>query len=373
MSFVVAKIWEDDKESLGNTANKNPLLAKTGFDYLQALEDEKAQHTERGHVVNVRSHNAAPASSSFSGIFLTAAEFVFTVGGVVVVGTIVASLLFLLYEIFSADWLSILSQMYREFASWLSSLGLREILGLLDPIFLMILPIAISPLIGRIFESEFVYVQVYPAYWRDKAAELLRSDRTILWSIMNSDEGRSVEVADAVKEDADLNLPSGELPPALPPGVTEIALANSRNGVEQIRKGLLDVRWNHKWLTRIFSAGFSVSIVVAMVGLLFFEFDPKLILGSGGFSAVTGAFTFVAMRNLRMANLALALYESYVAELADRLEMIPSQSGESASMEMQKAWRDFRLGVNDLHRLEQISLLPKKEQKDEGAGHNTGE
>lgn len=158
----------------------------------------------------------------------------------------------------------------------------------------------------------------------------------------------------SVPADPDLGRASDGDAIALPPGVTEVALASSEDTIAEIRAYLVAVRRQHLFVSSISFLTFIGVIGATVYSALFrgLEVGPQL-LGGGGVGAVIGAFCYASLNHLRTSQIALALFSSYLAELRQSLHAAEKLTEpERRRAARTGAWQDFRRGINELWHLE---------------------
>jgi hypothetical protein len=342
---VVRKHWENIKEADAIDPVENVDSIREANDFLLQLEEKKYRENQSERIQSLntpslRGHRADRSEPSEIGVFFG------TVFATTILGAILLGVLYLIYQVlFVVDWLAAL----REFASSDAIYGVIGMLVFYVLAFRLVAFLDEKGMFRWLFDDhDLVFVGPTSTYRYFESLDEVQADRNFIWHLSKS-VGEEPTSAPTQSKDIARDV---KYEPPLPAGITEIALKNSNNAVAEMRSDLLRIKSNQERLTQIYTASFAGSVAVALGGLIFLGFEPGLVFGSGGIAALTGAFTFKGMRNLRLAGLAISIFESLVAELADEIDYA-SQLGERArNNRMQKAWRNFRAGINDLYYLE---------------------
>lgn len=210
---------------------------------------------------------------------------------------------------------------------------------------------------------ELVPVTGFLDHWLDdrfSSQKIIQSDRKHLYLAMNTIHGE-VTSRDDLPTKADLlteDIPSIEAP--LAPGITELALAMQGESVNEIREHLKRIRSFHHKMAIATVAAFFLSVSFGLYATVFLQSDVyKTAFGGAGLGVVLAAFAFLTLRNERISQISLALFESYVAELRVTLTEAESLKNRKEKLALRNiAWQQFRIGLNSLWDRER-----KREQK----------
>lgn len=155
----------------------------------------------------------------------------------------------------------------------------------------------------------------------------------------------------AVDNPVDLANKVGPGAPITPPGLTELELSRNNGSLASIRRQLQS--------TRIVDVGLTIASFVFFLagsGFCYWQLaeteNVAKALISGGVSSLVGVFCYYSTGRARASQLALALFESLVAELELSLSAVSKFEPHKATEEAKNAWKSFRIGVNDLYLLE---------------------
>jgi len=194
--------------------------------------------------------------------------------------------------------------------------------------------------------------------WRSfqaSSTEKCDTDRQLIarMTAAGADSG-SAQPLGGARPDPDLaeNSPS-QLP--MQPGITEIAMEYNEDAIVQIKAHLWRTRTFHLAVATSAFAVFLLAVVFVLYSTVYLEKGSfASTFGGVGLGAVLGTFCYLAASRTRVAQIALALFESYVAEL--RLNLHEAEAChdlvERRSMRSD-AWQSFRIGLNGLWTLEQ--------------------
>lgn len=149
----------------------------------------------------------------------------------------------------------------------------------------------------------------------------------------------------------------GDVPVAIPPGMTELVFASDGRAMEDVRKEIVSLRRIHRIaFTTILVSWLTVSLGSLLAHIFLFEGLGRTALAGIGFSAVFGGFLWGFLPSLRTSHIALSLYESYSLELAMALTDAEAEEVASDGRQLRaEAWQRFRLGLNQLWRQEDAS------------------
>ncbi len=181
--------------------------------------------------------------------------------------------------------------------------------------------------------------------------EAIREDRHGVFLILNqmSPENREKAMSYAKDRDPD-TVDARNTPTPIPPGIAEIALSAGEEALTDIRSNLHHLRRFHHRLAVGTVSLFFAALIISLGSVAFGDATYyRAAFGSLSVGAVLGTFAFFTLRNLRIAHISLALFESFIAELKANL----SDSEALGTMESRtegraKAWKQFRRGLNDL-------------------------
>ena len=167
--------------------------------------------------------------------------------------------------------------------------------------------------------------------------------------------GSSVDTvsADSTTSDVDV-LEAKTNPVPIQPGVAEYVLSTNRVRIEDLSNDFQETKHQHTkvfWLT--FTA-FMACLFITIAAALVYKQDIRVLGGLGVISGILGTFSYRMLGKARLARICLALFNSYVIELEDRLtEANAIQNVREARKLRSAAWTNFRSGLNKLYSLEQ--------------------
>jgi hypothetical protein len=206
--------------------------------------------------------------------------------------------------------------------------------------------------------GEFRHLQIF----LDKTSKELKGERELIVAMMGA-KGEGFPSPIDVNGLGDEDLTAGDLRNLpVPPGITEIVMETYDAAIYEIRDHLKKVRRFHNLM--------GWGAFIAFIGSLVVTFwlsasagpnEWQNTVGSVGFGGLVGLFCVQQMRETRRAQIALALFASYMAELRANLLEAESQQDDAKRRRMRgEAWRYFRSGLNALWQEEnKTATLPK--------------
>ena len=149
--------------------------------------------------------------------------------------------------------------------------------------------------------------------------------------------------------DPDVEIADSTAVPVIP-GITELALSESDASIQEIRCYLNKVRTQHTVTAVLSISCFIGALAFSLYATVLLHSDVwRIAFGGLTVSTVLGGFCFVSLRDARVSQIALALFESYISELRVNLrEAELSVPSESRREHRAEAWRRFRIGLNEL-------------------------
>ncbi len=199
--------------------------------------------------------------------------------------------------------------------------------------------------------GSYVYLQTFG----HKTSKELQGERQLIVAMMTQ-QGEGFPASPEKGPELDPDVATGNLRDLpIPPGVTEIIMSANEGAIHEIRDQLRSVRRLHNYIGWASFAAFLVCLSVTL-GLAIFGNSDSLqkLFGGVGFGGLIALFCYRQLREARKAQIALALYESYMAELrANLLECEQEADGIKRRSMRSEAWRYFRSGLNALWQEEQ--------------------
>jgi hypothetical protein len=139
--------------------------------------------------------------------------------------------------------------------------------------------------------------------------------------------------------------------PAAPPGLTELVLARDDASLRTIRNQLRTTRSVDLGMTVVSFVAFILGVGLCFWQIWSTEKIAQSLVSAGG-SGLVGLFCFYATGRARSSQIALALFESLVAELSLSLKAAARAIDEQREQLEHAAWRAFRVELNALYLLE---------------------
>jgi len=181
--------------------------------------------------------------------------------------------------------------------------------------------------------------------------EKIQSERQRLHIMLSERDGDAISMAAATDtvQDPDVRDAETTAVPAVP-GMAELALSASHEAIEDIRSNLQHLRRFHTRIAIGTVGLFFVSVGATIAGTIFAQDNIyEMAFGGAGLGTVLGVFSYITLRNQRVAHISLALFESYIAELRANLVEIESLIDLRARVAHRaECWKVFRRGLNDL-------------------------
>lgn len=198
------------------------------------------------------------------------------------------------------------------------------------------------PVIG-----EFEFWSRHQPHTREK----IQSERQRLHIMLSEREGDAIGTSAAADtlQDPDIRNAETTAVPAIP-GIAELALSASHEAIEDIRSNLHHLRKFHTRIAFGTVGLFFVSVCATIAGTIFAQDNTyEVAFGGAGLGTVLGVFSYITLRNQRVAHISLALFESYIAELRANLSEVESLNDlRHRIVHRAECWKVFRRGLNDL-------------------------
>ncbi len=187
--------------------------------------------------------------------------------------------------------------------------------------------------------------------FQTNSSERIDSERAQILGMV----GSSVDTGSAESTTCDVDVSEAKTNPVpIQPGIAEYVLSTNRVRIEDLSNDFQETKNQHTkvfWLT--FTA-FMACLFITIAAALVYKLDIRVLGGLGGISGVLGTFSYRMLGKARLARICLALFNSYVIELEDRLtEANAIQNVREARKLRSAAWTNFRSGLNKLYSLEQ--------------------
>ncbi len=162
---------------------------------------------------------------------------------------------------------------------------------------------------------------------------------------------RYEEPTPSIVREIDNAAHSGPGSPVVPPGLTELVLSRDDSSLRAIRAQLRATRRADVGMTLVSFAAFILAVAFCFWLLATTDKVSQGMVGIGG-SGLVGLFCFYSTGRARSSQIALALFESLVAQLTVGLAEAHEKGNEERRKLEHATWRSFRVELNQLYLLE---------------------
>lgn len=187
-------------------------------------------------------------------------------------------------------------------------------------------------------------------YAEIKSLSDIQAQQNLIVNMMSSN-GDIVKASSEAKPLSDPDLLDKNITEVpVPPGIAEYVLQTNESALAEIGTDLKRLRAFHFWITTVSFIFFICSTAASIyIALTSDNSAWQSLFGELGFSTVLGTFCYSSQRRMRTSQIALALFESYVAELrVSLLEIEKIANYDNRNEKRNLAWQRFRVGLNDL-------------------------
>lgn len=347
-------------EKLSVSSEEEALFLRIAYQYLSLREPKIAKVERNEHLQRARSQYQAPLSAdelygsrklpSRTQVIIDNALY----AGIIVAGIAVGIACLLTFAFVLEQFLKNYRLIMEELLKFIVS---GQALAFIVP---LVAVVAFMWLIDRLRPvHEYVFAGHGLDHWlmyQAKTSAEVGSERAQILAMMGQNTGDNPSEVDEIAV-SDLKIDQeGSGPVPIQPGVAEFALSTGRVKIDDLSNDFRNVKTQHAIVFWISFAVFIICIVSGLAASLFLRLDAKSIGVIGTIVGMLGVYSYKMLARSRLSRIALALFNSYVIELDERLEEAKNaKSDRDRKKASAEAWINFRVGLNKLYVLEERS------------------
>ena len=357
VAAAVGKAWEGTLRDNTSAKDQEEVeFLEIAYQYLSQREKAVYKLERTQHLRNVQANYRAPPSADELYSQPDEPNFALYLAGVLIGAAFIAGV------IVASVWLAILisqniNQIIREITNFIIS-GQALVL-----VFSSILPVLISsllaPLIGR--GLEYVFAGIGTMDWlafRTESSEKIASERAQIMSMIGASSGEGAH--ERKLPDPDVSK-AAEARVPLQPGITEYVFKTNRVTIDDLGNDFGQTQRQHTIVFWIAFAAFILCLLGGAAAAFAFNQDIKPVGALGALCGIIGTFSYKMLGRARCARITLALFNSQVIELHERMEALKSIDDVQKRLKLEAAaWINFRVGMNKLYALEERSRGRKR-------------